>query len=336
MILFGSVAIIAMIHGYADAADTGNVPAASDLQERMLNEQNKNDGGIVAFGSAGVSKSESAKSGLELELERIDAVDKFVALSFATVGFLGLLHKINEEESIDILSRIIRKANDLEVVIGTIDEDGGTRRLQTFGTNDNLFVAYIQVSVLKLQGLNDQAILDQLTMMFTERVVSSIAGVLDPTVATTTSTTGATSTVVTTGVTTTGQTSTVVTTGATMTGQTSTAVTTEATTTGQTSTVLTTGVTTTGQTSTVVTTGATTTEQTSTTVTTEATSTSSTSTELTSTSSTSTTTGCPTLPNDGTGGTAGVLQSCSDNTDCFGCKLYLYCLRFHRLINVNL
>ena len=140
----------------------------------MLNKQNENDGGIVAFESAGASKSESAKSGLE----RIDAVDKLVAVSFGTVGFLGLLHKINEEESIDILTRVVSKANDLERVIGTIDEGGGTRRLQTFGTNDNLFVAYIQVSVLKLQGLNDQAILDQLSMMFTKRVVRIIAGIL--------------------------------------------------------------------------------------------------------------------------------------------------------------
>jgi len=107
----------------------------------------------------------------------LSLVDKFVAYSFETVGILGLNHKINEEQSINILTSIVSKANDLESAIA-IDEGGG-RRLQNFGSNNNLFVAYIQVSRLKLQGLDDESILDQLTMLFTERVVDVIAGVLD-------------------------------------------------------------------------------------------------------------------------------------------------------------
>ena len=120
-------------------------------------------------------------------------VDKVVATAFGLVGILGLTDKIDEEESIDILTGIISKADEFESAIG---EDGGEgrRRLQSFGTNNNLFVAYIQISVLKLQGLNDAAILDQLTMIFTERVVGITAGILDPTVATTTSTTSSSST----------------------------------------------------------------------------------------------------------------------------------------------
>ena len=116
----------------------------------------------------------------------LSLVDKFVAYSFETVGILGLNHKINEEQSINILTRIVSKANDLERAI-VIDEGGG-RRLQNFGSNNNLFLAYIQVSRLKLQGLDDESILDRLTMIFTERVVGIIFGILDLAVATTTTT----------------------------------------------------------------------------------------------------------------------------------------------------
>ena len=96
-----------------------------------------------------------------------------------SVGILGLTDKIDEEESIDILTGIISKADEFESAIG---EDGGEgrRRLQSFGTNNNLFQAYIRVSVLKLQGLDEAAILDQLTMVFTERVVRIIAANTPP------------------------------------------------------------------------------------------------------------------------------------------------------------
>ena len=124
-------------------------------------------------------------------------VDKVVATAFGLVGILGLTDKIDEEESIDILTGIIIKADEFESAIGE-DWGEGRRRLQSFGTNNNLFVAYIQISVLKLQGLDNAAILDQLTMVFTERVVRIIAGILDPTVATTTSTTSSSSTTATT------------------------------------------------------------------------------------------------------------------------------------------
>ena len=53
-------------------------------------------------------------------------------------------------------------------------------------------------------------------------------------------------------------------------------------------------------------------------------------TSTSSTSTSSTTAGCTALPNDGTG-TAGFLQTCTQNSDCFGCKLYLYCFLFHCL-----
>ena len=147
----------------------------------------------------------------------LSLVDKVVVVSFGTVGVLGLTNKITEEQSIAILSSVVSKANDLEE--SAIDEGGVVRRLQPFtteqtidflnllvsevdvddekksiivdevvgrylqsGTNDNLFVAYIRLSVLKLQGFDDESILDQLTMVFTERVVDIIAGVLgDPT-----------------------------------------------------------------------------------------------------------------------------------------------------------
>ena len=179
MILSGSAALIAVINGCADAVDANTVSAASDLQERMLNEQNNEPNGIgIGITSpqheSKSGKSKSAKNGSN----NVNVIDKVVAFAFGTVGFLGLANKINEEESIDILTRIIRKANDLEGVVGTIDEDGGTRRLQTFGSNDNLFLAYVQVTLLKLQGLDDTTILDQLSLVFTERVVSSITGIL--------------------------------------------------------------------------------------------------------------------------------------------------------------
>ena len=146
----------------------------------------------------------------------LSLVDKVVVVSFGTVGVLGLNNKITEEQSIAILSSVVSKANDLEE--SAIDEGGVVRRLQPFtteqsidflnhllseevddekksiivdevvgrylqsGTNDNLFVAYIRVSVLKLQGLDDASILDRLTMVFTKRVVDIVAGVLgDPT-----------------------------------------------------------------------------------------------------------------------------------------------------------
>jgi len=56
-----------------------------------------------------------------------------------------------------------------------------------------------------------------------------------------------------------------------------------------------------------------------------------TSTSSTSTAATTTTNGCPTLP--GTGSGAGLGQGCTagTDTDCFGCKLYSYCLLFHCL-----
>ena len=220
MILSGSAALIAVINGYADAVDANTVSAASDLQERMLNEQNNEPNGIGIITSpqheSKSGKSKSAKNGSN----NVNVIDKVVAFAFGTFGFLGLANNniINEEKSIDILTSIVRKANDLESAIVTIGEDGGMRRLQSFGTNNSLFLAYIRVSILKLQGLDDTTILDQLSLVFTERVVSIIAGVLGLAVATTTtSTTGATST---------GLTSTVVTTGATSTGLTSTSSTT--------------------------------------------------------------------------------------------------------------
>ena len=48
-----------------------------------------------------------------------------------------------------------------------------------------------------------------------------------------------------------------------------------------------------------------------------------TTTSTSSTSTSSTTAGCQELPNDGTGGLAGFGQSCSEDEDCFGCKLYI-------------
>ena len=48
-----------------------------------------------------------------------------------------------------------------------------------------------------------------------------------------------------------------------------------------------------------------------------------TTTSTSSTSTSSTTAGCQELPNDGTEGTAGFGQSCTQNSDCFGCKLYV-------------
>ena len=123
-------------------------------------------------------------------------VDKLVATAFGIVGILGLTDKIDEEESIDILTRIISKADEFESAIG--EGGGGRRRLQSFGRNNNLFVAYIQISVLKLQGLDDTAILERLTGRFTERVVNIIAGVLDPAPATTTTTTTTTTSTTTT------------------------------------------------------------------------------------------------------------------------------------------
>ena len=119
-------------------------------------------------------------------------VDKFVAAAFGLVGILGLTDKIDEEESIVILTDIISKADEFESAIG--EGGGGRRRLQSFGTNNNLFVAYIQISVLKLQGLDDTAILDQLSLVFTERIVNIISGILDPTPATTTTTSTTTTT----------------------------------------------------------------------------------------------------------------------------------------------
>jgi len=126
------------------------------------------------------SKSKSGKSKSAKGSNNINVVDidKFVAFAFATFGFLGLANKINEEKSIDILTRIVRKADELENTIIGEEGGGGMRRLQSFGTNDNLFLAYIQVSVLKSQGLDDGAILDQLSLVFTERVVGSITGIL--------------------------------------------------------------------------------------------------------------------------------------------------------------
>ena len=174
-------AALVLIAGYTDAADANTVPAASDLQERMLNEQidvKPNGIGITSPQHESKSgKSKSAKNGSN----NVNVIDNFVAFAFGTFGFIGLANNniINEEKSIDILTRVVRKANDLESTIIGEEGGGGRPRLQeSFGINDNLFLAYLQVSALKKKGFDDKAILDQLSLVFTERVVGIIFGIL--------------------------------------------------------------------------------------------------------------------------------------------------------------
>ena len=127
-----AAALVLLIAGYANAADASDVPAASDLQKRTLNEQinvkpNANGIGIMSpqhESKSGKSKSAKTKNGSN----NVNVIDKAVAFAFRTLGILGLNNIINEEKSIDILTRVVRKANDLESAIVTIGEDGGTRR----------------------------------------------------------------------------------------------------------------------------------------------------------------------------------------------------------------
>jgi len=192
-ILLFVTATLSLIKG-GHAKNINTVPTTSELEEGILNKQNENDGGIVAFGSS-PSKSKSSKVAKGSN-NIMAVVDKLVATAFGLVGILGLTDKIDEEESIDILTGIISKADEFESAI--IGEDGGEgegrRRLQSFGTNNNLFVGYLLVSVFRLQGLDDAAVLDRLTERFTERVVNIISGILDPAPATTTTTSTTTTT----------------------------------------------------------------------------------------------------------------------------------------------
>lgn len=147
------------------------------------NVKDENDGGGGSVSTIASPKHAAVRN---LHPQKIMAVvDKVVATAFGLVGALGITHKIDEEESIDILTGIVSKADEFESAI--ISKEGG-RRLQSFGMNNNLFLAYIQVSVLKLQGLDDTAILERVTERFTERIVNIIAGILDPTPATTSTT----------------------------------------------------------------------------------------------------------------------------------------------------
>ena len=104
-------AALVLIAGYTDAADANTVPAASDLQERMLNEQidvKPNGIGITSPQHESKSgKSKSAKNGSN----NVNVIDKVVAFAFGTVGFIGLANNniINEEKSIDILTHIVVK-----------------------------------------------------------------------------------------------------------------------------------------------------------------------------------------------------------------------------------
>ena len=90
MILSGSAALIAVINGCADAVDANTVSAASDLQERMLNEQNNEPNGIgIGITSpqheSKSGKSKSAKNGSN----NVNVIDKVVAFAlFRTYVYL--------------------------------------------------------------------------------------------------------------------------------------------------------------------------------------------------------------------------------------------------------
>ena len=181
-ILLFVTATLSLING-GHAKNVNTVPTTSELEEGILNKQDENDGGGGSVSTIASPKHAAVRN---LHPQKIMAVvDKAVATAFGLVGVQGLTHKIDEEESIDILTGIVSKADEFESAI--ISKEGG-RRLQSFGTNNNLFLAYIQVSVLKLQGLDDTAILERVTERFTERIVNIIAGILDPTPATTSTT----------------------------------------------------------------------------------------------------------------------------------------------------
>ena len=121
-------AALVLIAGYANAADASDVPAASDLQKRTLNEQinvKPNANGIGIMSPQHESKSGKSKSAKTTNgSNNVNVIDKAVAIAFGTFGILGLANNniINEEKSIDILTRVVRKANDLESAIVTIGD----------------------------------------------------------------------------------------------------------------------------------------------------------------------------------------------------------------------